>query len=188
MKRSVRNHNVAAGRHSVAQRADHAIRYLVVRYIGQGGSEHDCHRPAQVQQILDLIVAQNLCRLAKIALNVGHIKMFLQDGPSVCDRDRVYVYIHNTSGGVSRLHQFVNVAEGGQTGTNVKELVYALLDQEADVATHTFAPAARLLSNFRNDLEHFLGHNAVGLEIVMPTQQIVVYPSRIGSVQRYFII
>jgi hypothetical protein len=107
--------------------------------------------------------------------------------PGVAQHDRVVVDVDHAGGGLDLLGDLVHVLRGGQAGTDVEQLPDArLADQVADHAPEDvpLGAHAHLYRGQRRD--HLLGDGAVGGEVVLAAEKVVVDPGdvRLRGVER----
>src|SRR4029077_8670554 len=95
----------------------------------------------------------------------------------VGQHDRVVVQIDHAGGRVDPLGDLVHVVRGGQARADVQQLPEAdLADQVTDHPAEdvTLSPHPELDRGDRR--EHPVTHVPIGGEVVLPAQQVVVYP------------
>ena len=91
--------------------------------------------------------------------------------------DRIVIHVDNPGLRGDRLGDLVGVARGGNAGADVEELPDSRLAGEvADGAPEKRPVGAGGEARVRVDLEHCLGGDAVGGEVVLAAEQVVVHP------------
>lgn len=176
----MRDDQEAAGREGVPQFGDGALRVVGVLDEVQDGDEEQGHGPVQVEEFADLGCREDLPGLAQVGGHDSRAVVAVEDGPAVRDGDRVVVDVHDARFGVGRLGHFVDVAESGDSGSDVQELGDALLDRVTHRPAHEGTIRLHDLREPRHELHRLAGRLPVHLEVVRTAQVVVVDPGHAG--------
>ncbi len=173
---SVRQDQQAARGERVPQQGDRLPGVVLVLHEVEHGHEQKRDRTIEVEQPADLWTPQDRLGGAEIGRDDGGPLVTVEDGPAVGDGDRVVVDVDHSGGGVRRLGYLVDVAEGGDAGTDVQELIHTLADGVAHGAPHEGAVGLHDLRQSGKCRDRPAAGLAVGLEVVRAAQVVVVDP------------
>ncbi len=128
---------------------------------------------------------QDRRRVAQIGLDRGRVghAVPVQELPAVAHRDGIGIHVDDAGQGVDRLGQRVDVADGGQARANVEELVDALPGQDGDSAAQEGAVGTGGERAVRVHRVQRVEGGAVGREVGVAAERVVVDARRIGPVQ-----
>jgi MFS family permease len=178
----VRGDEEAAGRQGVKQRREDLGGLPLIRDVVQDGDEHQRDGLAEVEHLPGHRVGQDGRGLTQVGLDVSGaaIRSGGQQGARVREDQRVVVDVDDARGRRGRLGDFVHVAGGGQPGPDVEELPDArLFRQVADRAAEERAVLTPGDATAWPGGEYLLRHLAVGREVVLAADAVVVHPGRV---------
>jgi hypothetical protein len=125
-------------------------------------------------------VIQDRTRLAQVAADHADRPGVVQERAAVQFHHGIVVDVHHARAGDDLLDDFVGVAHGRQPGSDVDELPHALLRNELGRPLVEAPVGEGRVPDLRGGLEYLLGGEAVGLEVVMTLEHVVVDPGGAG--------
>jgi hypothetical protein len=178
--RDVRQRQMAAWRHGGSQHADDLVGMLVVGDEVQRGQDQDGDGLAEIDHLAHVRVHEQLPWRAQIALDNRDALVFREQRLRMPDHHRVVIDINHPRGGSRLLSDLVDVSLRGQPGADVDDLADAArAHQEVDnPLEETPVVMARQLA-IGEELHQFLRRVAIGLEVVLPAEQVVVDPGHV---------
>src|SRR4029450_992580 len=136
------------------------------------------HRPPEVDQLPELRVLEELVGLAQVALD-GHGVVAGQQGPAVGHTHRVDVDVDHPGLGSGRLGDLVDVALGGQAAAEVDELPDPGVGEGLDGPAQELPVVLDHVAGDRGDGQYLVGDLAVGREVVLAAEEVVVDARRV---------
>src|SRR5690606_27032090 len=172
----VGQHHVAAGRQMGEQRGDDPRGVTVVRHVVDDRGQDHAHGTRQIDHPGQRRVGEDLLRLVQVALDEGRDAALGEQRPPVREDDRVVVDVDDPRGGVRVARELVHVRRRGQPRPDVDELVDAHVGGHVgDRALYRGPVAPSHHGCFRHELHHHVGHLAVGGEVVLAAEEVVVH-------------
>ncbi|SNQ49285.1 hypothetical protein FRACA_3160004 [Frankia canadensis] len=176
---------VAAGGQGVEQGADDAERVLVVGEEVQDRDDRQGDRLGQVERVAQLGRGEDRLDVVQVRVEVGGAAAGAarQQGAGVSEDDRIVVGVDDAGFRGDGLGDLMQVLRGGDTGPDVEELADPrLLGQVAHRAVHERPVLPRGDPQVREAREGPLGGLAVGGEVLLATQQVVVHAGGVGPI------
>ncbi len=173
---AVADHQVAAGRELVPQRADDLPGVFLVRQEVQHRPQQQAHRLPRVEQPARFLAAQDLPGFPQVGADHGGARIAVQDRPAVRHRDRVHVHVDDPRPGRRLLGDLVHVALGGDAGPDVEELA----DPGGGEHPHRAGEEGAVFPHDRPDAwlhrDERPGRVPVGLQVVPAAEPVVIDP------------
>ncbi len=179
----------AAGRQGLLVAVEQRVRVGAVQDEVQQCAGDQRDRLGEVEQLLGLRRVENGLRLAEVGLQEGRPAVLVgaQQAAGVREHDRVVVGVDHAGVRRDLLSDLVGGVRGGEAGAEVEELADAeaggvLHGAHEEAAVGTGADGAA--RQHRDDL---VGDGAVGGEVVLAAQEVVVDPGRVRYLGAEFV-
>ena len=148
----------------------------------QDGDQDEGDRPVEVEDVADLRVGEDLCRVAQVGVDVGgaSFRRGSQQRAGMGEDHRVIVRVHDPGLRSDPLRHLVHVVGGRQPGPDVEELPHSgFPGQVLHGPAEERAVLPRGDPQVGRSLEHLLREGTVGGEVALPAEQVVVDPGRV---------
>src|SRR5690606_9863020 len=139
----------------------------------------------EVQELPDARCVQHPLRIPDVLLHDRHPWIVAQQIPGVRDGNGFEVDIGDAGFRVVVVRDLVHVADGRYPGTEVEELVDALLDHEPHRPPQEGPVLPGPVASGRDDRELFFGGLPVHCQVRRAAEVVVVHPGCIGGAQLY---
>ena len=171
---AVRDGQEAAGHDRVPVAGQDAVRVTFVPDDVQHRHHQQADGTAEVEQREGLRVVQNGVHIAHIVLDRDTVRIVHQQLFTVGNGDRVDVDVDYPGLRVDALGHLVDVAEGGNAGAQVEELVDPGLDHEPDGTVHERAVRLGDQPDLGQQIHDLAAVFTIDGEVVRPTEPVVV--------------